>query len=410
MTTFAYKGRDIRGSIVRGKLEAASEAGVADQLIKRRIVPLEIRESSVESNAGEQSFFSLSFSKPKIKDDDVTFFARQLYTLLKAGVPIAQALKGLQDSTVNERLKAVLADLSLGLEKGEDLTTAMRRHPKVFSKLFVSMVGVGESMGKLPEVLLEISRYLQQEKDMRDRVKSAMRYPIMVTVSIAVAIAVLNVFVIPRFKDMFAAFGADLPLPTKIILGFSDFMINYWYILIFGGYGIYHLAKKYVATPSGQLAWDRIKLRVPVFGNIVFGAASARFARGFAITTNAGLPVVQGLPLVASVVDNVYLEKKFDQIRQGVERGETITQNLKKAEIFPTIIVQMISVGEETGQMESLLVEVADYFEREVDYKLKGLSSSIEPILIGFIGVIVLVVMLGVFLPLWSTIDIVKPG
>ncbi|MDH5377074.1 MAG: type II secretion system F family protein, partial [Gammaproteobacteria bacterium] len=207
---------------------------------------------------------------------------------------------------------------------------------------------------------------------------------------------------------MFSKFGADLPMPTKIIMGFSDFTINYWYIVIMMIFGLYYGAKRYTDTPKGKLLWHRAKLKLPVIGKILYGAALARFSRGFAITSNAGLPVVQALPLIASVIDNRYLEAKFDEVRKGVERGETISSNLKKSGVFPSTVLQMISVGEETGQLEDLLIEVSEYFEREVDYNLKGLSASIEPILIGAIGLIVLLVLLGVFLPLWGTIEVMS--
>jgi MSHA biogenesis protein MshG len=400
---FQYKGRNQRGESVRGRLEAVSLEAVASQLFNSGVTPIDILPDDVT-----QDVFSglrglrLKLGEDKVQIIDLIFFCRQMYTLLRAGVPIMQALRGLRESAQNPALAQVIVSLSEGLDAGLDITGAMKRHPQVFSSLFVSMVQVGETTGRLPEVFQHLSQYLEREKDTRDRIKQALRYPTMVVGAIILAMVIINVFVIPTFAKVYEGFRAELPWATKILIAVSNFTISYWYVIVAVLVTLIFGFQLYTRTPKGRYRWHKLKLKLPIVGRILFRATLTRFARAFSIALKSGVPLVQGMTVVSRAVDNDFVVERIIQMRDGVERGETITRTAAATALFPTIVLQMFSVGEETGAMDDLMVEVADYYEREIDYDLRNLSSAIEPILIVTIGVMVLILALGVFLPMWD--------
>jgi MSHA biogenesis protein MshG len=401
MPLFAYRGRGARGELVTGKLDAADSGAVADQLLNTGITPVDIR--AAENKAGpETPAWLASLLAPKVTLLDVMLFSRQMYTLAKAGVPILRALAGLQESAINPTLRAVIADLRVSLDAGRELSAAMRRHPDVFSNFYVSLVRVGETTGKLQEAFDRLFSYLEFEREVRERIKTALRYPTIVVVVMAAAIGVVNFTVIPAFARIFEASKVQLPPLTRVLVASSDFFLTYWPFLaaavalaVFGFIS-------YIGSEKGRYEWDRIKLRIPIVGRIIFKATLARFARAFSIAADAGVPIVQGLTVVAGVVDNVYLSRRIEQMREGVERGESVLRTAVTTGIFTPVVLQMIAVGEETGELDNLLGEVADMYEREVDYEVKNLSASVEPILTVFLGVLVLILALGVFLPMWQ--------
>jgi MSHA biogenesis protein MshG len=278
----------------------------------------------------------------------------------------------------------------------------MRRHACVFSNFYISLVRVGESTGMLQDVFLRLYEHLEFEKEIRDRIKSALRYPLFVIAAMAVALVIINMVVIPAFAKLFQGFNAPLPLMTRVLIGASDFTIHYWPLLLAllaaGAFG-FHVWK---GTPAGKYAWDRMKLRLPVAGKIINKATLARFGRSLALSLRSGVPVVQGLTAVAGVVDNDYLAGRIEKMREDVERGESVLRASSHAGIFTPVVLQMIAVGDETGELDDLMLEVAQLYEREVDYEIKTLAAQIEPILIVFLGVIVLILALGVFLPIWD--------
>jgi MSHA biogenesis protein MshG len=296
----------------------------------------------------------------------------------------------------------MLQDLRESLDSGRDLSTSMRRHPKVFDPFYISMVRVGELTGALEEIFLRLFNHLEFEREIKNQVSQALRYPIFVIVVMAVAVVIVNIFVIPAFARIFAGFKAELPLMTRVLLGFSDFMVQYWPALLGVTAGAYVLFRIWVGTPAGRYNWDRMRLRVPVAGKIVLKATLARFARSLSIALKSGVPIVQALSVVEQVVDNTYVGQRIDQIRGGVERGESLLRTSVTTGVFTPVVLQMISVGEETGELDDLLREVAEMYQREVEYELKTLSSQIEPILIVLLGVLVLILALGVFLPMWD--------
>jgi MSHA biogenesis protein MshG len=278
----------------------------------------------------------------------------------------------------------------------------MRRHPKVFGPFYISMVRVGELTGALEEIFLRLFNHIEFEREIKDQVAQALRYPIFVIVVMGVALVIVNIFVIPAFARIFASFKAELPLMTRVLLGFSDFMVNYWPALLGIAAGAYVAFRVWVGTPAGRYKWDRMKLRVPIAGKIVLKATLARFARSLSITLKSGVPIVQALSVVEQVVDNAYVGQRIEQIRDGVERGESLLRTAVTTGVFTPVVLQMISVGEEAGELDDLLREVAEMYQREVEYELKTLSSQIEPILIVLLGGLVLILALGVFLPMWD--------
>ena len=407
MPSFEYTGRDVQGGAVSGTADAVSADAMASQLLNNGITPLEIQEQKKKSNIQEELIYRWHFRKtPEL--DDLILFARQFYTLQRAGVPIIRAITGLADTTRNLQLQESLREILNDLEAGHELSSAMVQYPKIFSPLFVNMVKVGESTGRLDVVFLQIADYLEREKETRDQIKSAMRYPSFVLIAITVAMVVINIFVIPTFAKVFAGFNAELPLPTRILMGVSDFMVVNWpymlLVLIMLIIGI----QRYLKTEVGEYNWDKYKLRIPIIGSIILRATLSRFARSFAMSTRAGVPLVQALILVSRAVDNAFISQHVMSMRYGIERGDSLTRTASATEMFTPLVIQMMSVGEETGAVDDLLEQAAEFYDREVDYDLKGLTSKIEPVLILAIAGMVLVLALGVFLPMWDLIGAAK--
>jgi MSHA biogenesis protein MshG len=398
---FAYKGRNARGELMQGVLEAADSGAVADQLFNTGVTPIEIAVTRKAVTGNDEAWWIKLFEK-KVTSMDVQLFSRQLYTLLKSGVPIMRGLAGLQESAVSKSFGKVIKDLRESLDSGRELSAAMRRHPAVFSPFYLSMVRVGEMTGQLEEVFLRLFDHLEFDRDMRQRVKSATRYPTFVVFAMVAAMVVVNMFVIPAFVGVFASFHAELPLMTRILIGTSNFTVRYWPVMAVAAAGAFWGFRAWVGTAAGLYKWDKFKLSIPVAGKIVLKATMARFARSFALSSRSGVPIVQALTVVSQTVDNSYLCARVEQMRDGVERGDSILRTAAAAGVFTPVVLQMIAVGEESGSIDDLMDEIALMYEREVDYELKTLSAQIEPILITFLGIMVLVLALGIFLPIWD--------
>ena len=401
MPFFAYKARNSRGELVQGVLEGSDSSAVANQLFNTGITPIDITATS-RPLSGDEAGWWTRLTEEKIRSIDVQLFSRQLYTLLKAGVPIMRGLAGLQESAINKSFARVLKDIRESLDSGRELSAAMRRHPAVFSSFYLSMVRVGEMTGRLEDVFLRLFAHLEFEREMGERVRTAMRYPSFVMIAMIAAIGVINIFVIPAFAKVYAGFNAELPLMTRILLASSNFTVHYWPLMLAAIIAAAFGFKTTIATANGRYQWDKLKLRFPIVGTIILKGTMARFARSFALSSKSGVPIVQGLNVVAQTVDNTYIASRVEQMRDGVERGESILRTAVVAGVFTPIVLQMIAVGEETGELDDLMDEIAEMYEREVDYELKTLSSQIEPILIVALGILVLVLALGIFLPIWD--------
>jgi MSHA biogenesis protein MshG len=403
MASFAYRGRNGAGEIVQGVLEGATAGAIADQLSGSGVVPMEIKATTAAADkAGSGAAFEINLFKQKVEHMDVLLFSRQIHTLLRAGVPIMRALAGLQESSANPAMREVLQDVRDSLDSGREMSMALARHPKVFSPFYLSMVRVGEMTGRLEEVFIRLFDHLAFERFMKDQVKSALRYPSFVVAAMAIAIVIVNIFVIPAFAKVFKGFGAELPLMTRILIGFSDFMVAWWPALLVGIVAAVFGFNTWRKTPGGGYTWDRFKLTIPIAGKIVRKATLARFAASFALASRSGVPIIQALTNVAETVDNAYISAKVEKMRDGVERGESILRTSITAGIFTPVVLQMIAVGEESGALDDMMKEVADMYQSEVEYELKTLAQQIEPILIVALGIMVLILALGIFLPLWD--------
>lgn len=401
MAIYAWRGRNPRGEAVQGQLEALSEGGVVDQLLSMGVVPIHIAVAVVPVETSTDNWLAHLSRKPVVVED-ILLFSRQMYTLNKAGVPIFRAFAGLQASATKPAMVELLKDIRASLDQGRELSAAMARHIKVFGAFYISMIRVGEMTGRLTEVFLRLNEHLEFECDVRERIKQALRYPIFVLIAMAMAVVILNIFVIPVFAKVFAGFHTELPLITRGLLAFSGWMLAWWPLLLAGAFGAVVLLRGYLRTPEGRYRWDARKIKLPIVGDIILKATLARFARSFALSSQSGVPLVQALTVVAQTVDNVFIGSRIEQMRDGIERGESISRCAAAAGVFTPVVLQMITVGEETGELDSLLFEIASMYERETDYNIKGLSAAIEPILLAVIAVLVLLLALGVFLPLWN--------
>ena len=405
MAAFSYRGRNARGELAEGTLFGDSSSVIADQLVASGITPIDIvplRDVGAAAPGERVGWLMRRLGWRKVDTLELMLFSRQMYTLLKAGVPILRALTGLQESTRNPAFAALIQDLRASLDSGRELSAAMGQHPEAFSAFYVSMVQVGEMTGTLDETFLRLFEHLEFERDMRERIRAALRYPVFVLVALALALAIINLFVIPAFAKVYQGLNAQLPGLTLMLLAFSDFMVRYWLLLfalaIAAALGI----RVYISTGIGRYQWDRYKLRIPVIGKIVFKATLARFARSLAISFRSGMPILQGLNAVGLVVDNEFIRSRIEQMREGIERGESILRTAVAAGVFNPVVLQMIAVGEETGDMDGLMFEVAGLYEREVKYDVARLSAEVEPVLIVVLGILVLILALGVFLPMWD--------
>jgi MSHA biogenesis protein MshG len=400
MPSFRFRGRNSRGDLITGVLEAASADAVATQLVNSNIVPVDIVERAAHQDEVRELWAWLTSRRPDLTD--LVLFSRQMHSLMRAGVPINRAMKGITDATKNRILVSALREVQTDIESGRELSAALARHPGIFAPLYVSMVRVGENTGRLDESFLRISQYLELEKDTRQRIKSALRYPSLVIFAMAVAIAIINIVVIPPFASFFARSGIDLPLPTRILLGTSHLFVNYWGYMLAAAVAAVLVARYYVGTDQGRYVWSKYKIRLPLVGDIIARATLGRFARAFAMSLSSGVPLVQALTVVARAVDNDYIGEHVLGMRNGIERGEGLTRTAATTGMFTPLVLQMLAVGEETGQVDEMMEEVAGFYEREVDYDIKNLSATIEPVMIVLMGGLVLILALGVFLPMWD--------
>ena len=402
MPRFAYTGR-AAGGAVSGELDGADAGAVATLLRSRGVTPLQIEAR--QGTAGPVKANAVTLPRwfaPKVQPADLMMFSRQLHTLLRAGVPILRALAGLQDSAVNPAMKHSLADVRRSLESGIELSICFAQQGGVFDNFYVSMVRVGEMTGRLDEIFMRLFKHLEFEQFMSQQVKSALRYPGFVIAAMFVAVGVINTLVVPAFAGVFKSFNAELPLATRLLMASSEFTLTYGWLLCAGAVAGVIGLRRWIATPAGRQAWDGFKLRLPLAGRIVQKATLSRFARSFSLALKSGVPVEQALSVVAQTVDNAHITRKVEAMREAVERGETILRAAGAAGIFTPVVLQMIAVGEETGTVDELMDEIAELYTNDVQYELKTLSQQIEPILIVFLGVMVLVLALGVFLPLWD--------
>ena len=402
MALFQYKARGSRGDAVEGTIEAASSDAAASRLMEGGLTPVDIVAATEAKGAGGLNRDLNDIFPPKVGLADLIQFSRQMHSLLRAGVPILTALTGLAGNTRNPTLAKAITDINASLGAGRDLASSLSQHPRIFSLFYVSLVRVGETTGQLEEIFEQLGFYLEREKHTREQVKSALRYPIFVLTAIAIAIVIINIWVIPTFATTFARFGADLPLATQALMGLSSFMVNYWPGLLVGLVVLFFGLRAWLRTPQGRYRWHKLQLHLPLIGPVLYQATMARFSHLFSMAQRSGVPLITALSVVAKALDNDYAEERILTMRDGIERGDSITRTATATGVFDPLVLQMLAVGEESGNLDQLLQEIADYYNREVDYAITRLSAAIEPILTIVIGLLVLVLAIGVFLPMWN--------
>ena len=396
MPQFDYQARARDGSMLTGSLDAQDQASAAQVLLNRDLVPIVIH-ASVEKGKWQITWF-----RSKVGLDGLVIFSRQMYSLTKSGIPILRAIGGLAESSSSASMREALLDVVEHMERGHSLSNALHRHKKVFNSLFVSVVHVGENTGRLDEAFRLLAQYLEREQETRKQIKAATRYPIFVLIAIVIALVIMNIWVIPTFAGMFAKLGADLPAMTKVLIGMSNLFVHYWHLMLLAVIAAWLMLRRYLQSEQGALNWDRYKLKLFAVGSILQRSLLSRFARSFAMMTRAGVPLTHALNLVADAVDNKYMAKQILEMRRNIEKGESLSRVCASSKLFTPLVLQMINVGEETGRVDELLTDVAEFYEREVEYDLKSLTAKIEPILIGIVAIMVLVLALGIFTPMWD--------
>jgi MSHA biogenesis protein MshG len=403
MPQYRYKARDKEGGLHEGTMEARGREAVADQLSTMGYIPVMIGEQKPQLMKAE---FLARFSR--VRPQDLIIFSRQLATLMSAGIPLMQSLSTLERQTDSPRLKKTIIDVRRDLESGVSFSGALARHPVIFSKMYVNMIQAGETAGILDDVLDRLALLAEHEAETRARVKAAVRYPLIVVISICVAFAFLVTFVIPKFAGIFAQFKTELPLPTRILIQINYVVQNYWYLILLGAGLIIWGSLWYVRTTKGRWHWDNLKLKLPVFGTLFQKVALSRFARILGSLQKSGISMMLTLEIAGEIAGNVVITRAVEQMRESLREGKNLHEPMEASGLFPPLIVQMMAVGEETGNIDTMLNKVSDYYDVDVEYTIRNLSTMIEPILLLFIGGMVLFLALGIFLPMWNLISLFK--
>ena len=402
MQTFAYQARDSAGKISTGVQDGINEENAVNALMARGLLVLSIQQKGASK---------LTRSKPKVPDSDLVMFTRQLATMVDAGLPLVGALTALfeqSDPKKQAGLRRVIGEITAYVQEGSTFNDAISKHPKVFSRLYTSMVRAGESGGMLSEVLDRLAGFLEASARLSKKVKSAMTYPVIV-ISIALAITTfLIVKVVPVFGSIFADFGAKLPAPTQFLIDLSEFIRNYWYYMIGAIVGIVYGIRTWLNSASGSDTWDRWKLKLPVFGPLTHKICMSRFARTFAQLIRSGVPILEVMQIVGDTSGNSVVTKALKAVSADVERGDHLTSALNRQAIFPPMMLRMVAAGESTGKIDTMLEKMADFWDEEIEAMLTALTSLLEPLLIVFLGVIVGGIVIAMFLPIFKLSDIVS--
>lgn len=405
MPMFEFEGRSAAGQSISGKRPANSADLLSAELLKEGITPIRISETAAQTNALDSI---RRLFRRKIKTEELSMFARQMHTLMKAGVPITTAIKQLGETARAPRITEVLQGVVRTLESGQDLASAFQRYPDVFSPLMVSMIRIGQNAGRLDEAFLRLNQYLELEGNTMKQAKAALRYPLFVLITVVVAIVIVNIFVIPTFGRIFARANVPLPTITVILVTISNVFINHWLFLLIAVLVIGIASFKYLNTAKGKLQWHTLLLKLPILGNILQRIILMRFAQTFAITVNSGISITDGLALVGESIDNLYARQAIIAMQNAIQRGNSLTQAASASFLFTSLELQMLSVSEQTGALGEMLEQIAVFYQREVNYDLKRLNDMIEPLLIVILSVMVLILALAIYLPIWNMMQIVR--
>jgi type II secretory pathway component PulF len=405
MPTFHYRARSQGGELLTGAIETSGPEAAADHLAGLGYVPIAIEEKKEGALSGD-----LLEAFRRITPQDRIIFSRQLATLINAGIPLTTALDTCASQSENPKIREILIQVRKDIEGGSAFSAALARHPKAFDNLYVGMIRAGEEGGVLDEILERLATLAEHEAETRARVKAAVRYPIIVVVAICIAFAILVTLVIPQFAKLYAGHKVALPFPTRVLIGINYVVQNYWF-LILGGLGAAVLGlRAFVKTEPGREALDRFKLTMPIFGRLILKVLLSRFARIFATLNRSGLPILQTLEIVGGTIGNVIVTRAVESVRESAREGRGLSGPMKTSGLFPPLVTHMVAVGEDTGNLDEMLTRVSEYYDREVEYAIRNLSTMIEPILLLFIGGMVLFLALGIFLPMWDMMSVFKGG
>ncbi|HWZ42271.1 MAG TPA: type II secretion system F family protein [Candidatus Saccharimonadales bacterium] len=397
MAVFTFKGTDAQGRKISGERVAESKAAVQTQLRRERIIPKAIKEKGKE-------FALPTFGSGKVPVKDTAIFFRQFSVMIDAGLPLVQCLEILASNQENPAFQKCLTGVRTLVESGATLSNAMRQYPKIFDDLTTNMVEAGEAGGILDTILQRLSTYLEKSVKLKSAVKSALIYPVSVITIAGVVVGALLKFVVPIFANMFTSMNVELPFPTLIVIGLSKFVGRFWWVII-GGIGLMFVGTKQVRKdPKGRYLTDKFLLNLPVLGSVLRKIAVARFTRTLGTLITSGVPILEGLAITARTSGNAVLEQALMKVRKAVEEGRTIVDPLRESGVFPNMVTQMIGVGEATGAMDAMLQKIADFYEDEVDAATKNMLTLMEPLLIGFLGVVVGGIVISLYLPMFSLI------
>jgi type IV pilus assembly protein PilC len=400
MPTFSYSARPATGGEIQtGEIELKTKDDVLSYLHKQKLIPVTVREKPRE--------FKLQLGTG-IKTRDIVIFTRQFATMINSGLPLVQSLDILAEQTENKVLKTTIQEVLYDVESGRTLADAMGRHPRVFSELFVNMVAAGEAGGILDTILLRLAVFLEKNDALIRKIKGAMIYPAVIVFVAVAAVAILLIFVIPTFQEMFASAGIPLPLPTRIVIGLSAFLQGYWWAMVAGAVGAGALLRYVHSTDGGRLAIDKTLLRVPIMGDVLRKAAVARFTRTLGTLVSSGVSILEGLEITAKTAGNRVIHDAVMGSRASIAGGETISGPLKESGVFPPMVVQMINVGEQTGGLDDMLSKIADFYDEEVDAAVEALLAALEPIMIVVLGVVVGGMIVAMYLPIFDMINAVE--
>jgi len=404
MANFKYKARDKFAKLVSGVIASDTNDQAAKKLQEMGYTPISIQE--VRGVRPEEVLKKFR----RVKLEEINTFTRQLYSLQKAGLPLLDSLDVIAQQTRNEYFSLIIQQVARDVRGGMNLSESLRRHPKVFDDIYVNMIKSAETGGAMVEILGRLTELLEQEIDTRQRISAATRYPMIAFFTLVLGFLIVVTFVIPRFASLYSQFGAALPLPTRILIGLNLVIRRFWYLFIIGVGGAVFGFVSFIRSEKGKAIWDNFTLKIPVFGQLLYMLVMSRFARITSILMKSGVPILDVLGLVRNISDNVIIARAIDNIRKSVNQGKGMSEPMKVSGLFPPIVIQMVSVGERTGRMDELLLSVADYYDRESGYMIKNLTTYIEPILIFILGVMVLVMALGIFMPMWNLINVFKPN
>jgi len=402
--TYTYKVRDRAGKVLEGSIEADSTTLVANKLRQMGYVPL-----AIDKKAGGGASKELHIFKPKVKLKDIAVFSRQFATMINSGLSLLRALSILEEQTESKALAAILKDVRVDVEKGSSLSQSLARHPKAFNRLYIAMVRAGETGGVLDSVLLQLADTIEKQVELRHKIKSAMTYPVAVLALVVLIVTAMLLFIVPTFKGLYADLGGTLPLPTRMLLGVSDILKRFFPIVFAAELGFIWGFKRWIATDKGRGIWDRIKLRIPIFGKLVHKTALARFSRTLASLLRAGVPILEALEITSETVGNTVVANVVMEVQDGVKQGEPIAKRLTEhPEVFPPMVTQMLAVGEETGAVDTMLDKVAEFYEQEIEALVNSLTSLLEPLLIVVLGGAVGAMVVALYMPMFNIIKYIQ--